>query len=45
LGVGRTDRRAPAEWGPLTSDGLGAGYVARDADAWGYGAPPVSDEG
>jgi hypothetical protein len=44
-GVGRTDRRAPAERGPLTSDGSGAGYRARDAHAWGYGAPPVSGEG
>jgi hypothetical protein len=45
LGVGRTDRRAPAERGPLTSDGSGAGYAARDADAWGHGGPLVSGKG
>jgi hypothetical protein len=37
LGVGRTDRRAPAERGPLTSDGSGAGYAARDNDTWATG--------
>jgi hypothetical protein len=35
LGIGRTNRRAPAERGPLTSDGFGAGNAVRDADAWG----------
>jgi hypothetical protein len=37
LGVGRTDRRALAEWGPLTSDDSSAGYVAHDTDTWAMG--------
>jgi hypothetical protein len=45
LGVGRTDRKAPAERGPLTSNDSSAGYAARDADTWGHGAPLVSGEG
>jgi hypothetical protein len=45
LGVGRTDWRAPAERGPLVSDGFGAGHAARGADVWGHVTPPVSGEG
>jgi hypothetical protein len=37
LHVGRTDRRALAKWGPLTSDDSDAGYAARDTDTWAMG--------
>ena len=37
MGIGRSDRRALAEWGPLTSDDSGAGYAARDTDTWAMG--------
>jgi hypothetical protein len=45
LGVGRTDRRPPAERGPMTGDCSGVECAAREADAWGHGAPLVSGEG